>query len=400
MRPKLGRRFLVSTGTRATLVMPLGMLAPRVALARQPTAATLSHEGATTTLTVSAAEAPAFSLFTLGDPPRLVLDLPGTVWSGGAVPDGTGLVRGMRVGINRPGVTRVVLDLARPVSVTRAAVEEAGHGRALVIALTPAPEHVFLRQAASNIRDPGQPARQEAKPEPSARKPVVMLDPGHGGRDSGAIGPAGTQEKHVTLSAAIELRRILERQGRVRVAMTRTRDVFVPLGDRVRAAQSAGSDLFVSIHADALDDRSVRGASVYTLSERASDPLAERVARNENRADRFAGPEFSGVSPEAARILISLVRRDALNGAARMARLAVSNLGQDVAMLPNSHRFAGFVVLKAPEIPSVLVEMGFISNQRDEELLRRADHRRVVAGALARAVEGWVTEVGALQTAG
>jgi N-acetylmuramoyl-L-alanine amidase len=227
-----------------------------------------------------------------------------------------------------------------------------------------------------------------------------MLDPGHGGRDPGAIGPGRTQEKHITLSAALELRRILERQGRVRVVMTRTRDVFVPLPDRVRAAQRAEADLFVSIHADALDDRSVRGASVYTLSERASDPLAERVARNENRADRFAGPDFAGVSPEAAQILISLVRRDTLNGAARMARLAVSSLAQDVTMLPNSHRFAGFMVLKAPEVPSVLVEMGFLSNRQDEALLRQPEHRRVVATAMARAVEGWFSEVGALQTAG
>jgi N-acetylmuramoyl-L-alanine amidase len=377
--------------------VPFGALAGRVALAGQATSATLAHEGGTTLFTLTAAQAPDFSLFTLGTPPRVVIDLPGTAWSGGEMPPGAGLVRGIRVGLNRPGVTRVVLDLARPVAVGRAEVVAAGQGRALVVALSPAPEHVFLRQVATSAQPA---AATTARPAPPPRVPVVVIDPGHGGRDPGAIGPGRTQEKHITLSSALELRRALERQGRVKVVMTRTRDVFVPLPERVRAAQRANADLFVSLHADALDDRSVRGASVYTLSERASDPLAERVARNENRADRFAGPDFAGVSPEAAQILISLVRRDALNGAARMARLTVSNLAQDVTMLPNSHRFAGFVVLKAPEVPSVLVEMGFISNRRDEALLRRPEHRRVVATALARAIDGWFSEVGTLQTAG
>lgn len=399
MRLGLGRRFLVTTGLRATLVLPAGVLASRVAVASSATGGTITQAAGETVFTLATSHAPAYSIFALGGPPRLVIDLPGLIWSGGAAPSGVGIVRGMRVGLNRPGVTRVVLDLAGPAALGRVEVVEQGAGRALVVSLAPAPEQVFLRQTASSVT-PGAPATREVAEAPPARKPLVMLDPGHGGRDPGAIGPGRTQEKHITLSAAAELRRALDRGDRVRVAMTRTRDVFVPLPDRVRAAQRAGADLFVSIHADALDDRSVRGASVYTLSERASDPLAERVARNENGADRFAGPSFTGVSPEAARILIALVRRDTLNGAARMAKLTVSSLSQEVAMLPNSHRFAGFVVLKAPEIPSVLVEMGFLSNRQDELLLRRPEHRRLVAAAMARSIEGWFGEVGAIQTAG
>jgi N-acetylmuramoyl-L-alanine amidase len=394
----LGRRFVVTSGLRATLVLPASALVLRAARATAATGATLVHEGTATRFTLATSEAAGFSLFTLGNPPRVVIDLPGLVWSGGEPPAGAGLVQGMRVGLNRPGVTRVVLDLARPVSVDRAEVVEAARGRALVVSLSPAPESVFLRQTASSAT--ARPEAQAARPAQPARKPLVMLDPGHGGRDPGAIGPARTQEKHVTLAAATEVRRALEQAGRVRVAMTRTRDVFVPLPDRVRAAQRANADLFVSIHADALDDRSVRGASVYTLSERASDPLAERIARNENQADRFAGPNFAGVTPEAAQILISLVRRDTLNGAARMARITVSSLSQDLTMLPNSHRFAGFIVLKAPDVPSVLVEMGFLSNRQDEALLRQPGHRRVVAAAMARAIETWCGETGVLQTAG
>jgi N-acetylmuramoyl-L-alanine amidase len=182
--------------------------------------------------------------------------------------------------------------------------------------------------------------------------------------------------------------------------MTRTRDVFVPLAERVRFAQSRNAALFLSIHADALDDASVRGASVYTLAEHASDSIAERIARNENRADRFVGPSFQGVTPEVARILISLVRRETLNGSARMARHAVASLRREVPMLPNSHRFAGFVVLKAPDVPSVLIEMGFMSSRADEALLRRADHRRKLAAAMAEAVQRYLDEAVPVHAAG
>jgi len=402
-------------GVRATVVLPVvlpvWLLAGRAVRAATATAASLAHADGTTLLTIETRGAPGFSLFTLGAPPRVVIDLPGLAWSAGAPPPGAGLVRAVRVGLNRPGVTRVVLDLAQTVAVARADIARAdraasAHGTTLSIALVPAPESVFLRQVASS-----EPAAAASRPDAQRqdgaaaqrqrqRLPLVMLDPGHGGRDPGAIGRGRTQEKHVTLAAAVELRRLLERGGRVRVAMTRTRDVFVPLPERVRAAQRAGADLFVSLHADALDDRAVRGASVYTLSERASDPLAERVARNENGADRFAGPDFAGVSPEAARILIALVRRETLNGAARMARITVASLAQDLVMLPNSHRFAGFVVLKAPDVPSVLVEMGFLSNPSDEALLRQPEHRRVVAAAMARAIETWAGEAATLQASG
>ena len=393
-------------GVRATVVLPVWVLAARAVRAATATAASLAHADGTTLLTIETRGAPGFSLFTLGAPPRVVIDLPGLAWSAGAPPPGAGLVRAVRVGLNRPGVTRVVLDLAQPVAVARADRAASAHGTTLAIALVPAPESVFLRQAASS-----EPAAASSRPEAQRqdgaaaqpqrqRLPLVMLDPGHGGRDPGAIGRGRTQEKHVTLAAAVELRRLLERGGRVRVAMTRTRDVFVPLPERVRTAQRAGADLFLSLHADALDDRAVRGASVYTLSERASDPLAERVARNENGADRFAGPDFAGVSPEAARILIALVRRETLNGAARMARITVASLAQDLVMLPNSHRFASFVVLKAPDVPSVLVEMGFLSNPSDEALLRQPEHRRVVAAAMARAIETWAGEAATLQASG
>jgi N-acetylmuramoyl-L-alanine amidase len=231
---------------------------------------------------------------------------------------------------------------------------------------------------------------QSRGPAPRSPAPrLVMLDPGHGGKDPGAIGYSGTYEKQVALAAAQELQRQLEATGRYRVVLTRTRDVFIPLEDRVAIAQSHGAALFVSMHADALNDHNVRGASVYTLANTASDAQTAQLAQRENSADRFGGPSFRNTSPEVANILSSLVRQETRIGSARMAHDMVTQLDQDVPMLQNPGRHAGFVVLKAADIPSVLVEMGFMSNPRDEAALRRPDHRAKVAMAMKRAVEGY-----------
>lgn len=224
--------------------------------------------------------------------------------------------------------------------------------------------------------------------------PLVMLDPGHGGKDPGAIGVSGTYEKQVALATATELRRLLEAGGQYRVAMTRARDLFVPLEERVAKAQDAGAALFVSMHADALSDHAVRGASVYTLSATASDAQTAALAQRENSADRFVGRTYSDVSPAVQRILASLVRRETRIGSARIAGTLVQQLDDAVPMLDHPERHAGFVVLKAADIPSVLVEMGFMSNPRDEAALRRPRHRRVVATAMKRAVDGYFAAAG------
>jgi N-acetylmuramoyl-L-alanine amidase len=229
---------------------------------------------------------------------------------------------------------------------------------------------------------------------PGKPMPLVMLDPGHGGKDPGAIGYSGTYEKHVALATAMELKRQLEATGRYRVALTRGRDVFIPLDERVARAQGQGAALFVSMHADALSDHSVRGASVYTLSNMASDAQTAALAQRENSADRFGSPAWRGTSPEVARILASLVRRETRVGSARLAKGLVTSLDEDLPMLPNPDRHAGFVVLKAADIPSVLVEMGFMSNPRDEAALRRSDHRVRVAGAMKRAVDAYFAATG------
>ena len=228
--------------------------------------------------------------------------------------------------------------------------------------------------------------RREAAP---VMLPLVVLDPGHGGKDPGAIGVTGTYEKHVAFAAATELQRQLEAGRRVRVAMTRGQDVFIPLEERVAWAQGRGAALFVSMHADAVADHGVRGASIYTLASTASDAQSAALAVRENSADRFAGAAFRGQPPEVARILASLVRQETRAGSARLQRGLVGALDRDLPMLQNPARHASFVVLKASDIPSVLVEMGFMSNPQDEAALRRPEHRALVAAAMKRAVDAF-----------
>jgi len=226
-----------------------------------------------------------------------------------------------------------------------------------------------------------------------ANLPLVVLDPGHGGADPGATGPAGTQEKRITLPLALELKRLLESTGRCRVLMTRSRDVFVPLARRVELAREREAALLLSLHADAMpagQRTQLRGASVYTLSETATDPLAAALARRENLADRAGGLRLPSVSPEVQRILLSLMRQETRAGSERLARLAVNALDGDVPLLSQPLRRAQFVVLKAPDVPSALVECGFLSNPEEEALLRRPDHRARIAASLAEAVHGFL----------
>jgi N-acetylmuramoyl-L-alanine amidase len=231
------------------------------------------------------------------------------------------------------------------------------------------------------------PALAQGRRRQAAPAPLVVLDPGHGGRDPGAIGRAQTQEKTIVLACAQELRRLLEASGRCRVAMTRSSDRFIPLAERVAFARDRQAALFVSVHADSAPG--ARGASVYTLGE-GSDALATALARRENRADQAGGLRMPSVSPEVQAILMSLMRAETRAGSARAARLLVGELGDAVPLLPNPHRQAGFVVLKAPEIPSVLVEIGFLSHPQDEAALRRPEHRAKVAAALSRGIQGWL----------
>jgi N-acetylmuramoyl-L-alanine amidase len=231
--------------------------------------------------------------------------------------------------------------------------------------------------------------RPSRHPEPRRTAPLIVLDPGHGGKDPGAVGVSGTFEKHIAFAAAGELARQLRASGRYRVSLTRENDVFIPLDDRVAIAQAHGAALFMSLHADAVSSHEVKGASVYTLATTASDAQTARLAAHENAADRYGGVNAEGVSPQVAEILSSLVRHETRVGSARMQQQIVTALGQETPMLDNPARHAGFAVLKAADIPSVLVEMGFMSNPHDEAALRQQRHRAIIATALCCAIDGF-----------
>ncbi|WP_413205464.1 N-acetylmuramoyl-L-alanine amidase [Rhodospirillum sp. A1_3_36] len=228
------------------------------------------------------------------------------------------------------------------------------------------------------------------KPTPryaAPRKPVIVLDPGHGGRDPGAIGLTGVHEKDITLNMGRDLRKALEATGRYKVVMTRDRDTAIRLRERVARGRHAGADLFISLHADALRDPGVRGLSVYTLSENASDDEAAQLAERENKADILLGMDLSHETPDVANILIDLAQRETKNKSVRFANALISQLPPDVKKLGKTRRYAGFAVLKAPDVPSVLVEMGFVSNRTDEKLLRTSGYRAKLAAALVRSID-------------
>lgn len=222
---------------------------------------------------------------------------------------------------------------------------------------------------------------------PAAPLPLVMLDPGHGGKDPGAIGVSGTYEKHIAIAAAAELQQRLRASGRYRCVMTRTADVFIPLEDRVAIAQGHAAALFVSMHADAIASPAIRGASVYTLADHASDGQTAALAARENSADRYAGPALRGIAPAVQAILADLTREETRTGSSRMARDVVASLAPATRLLVNPSRHAAFKVLTAPDIPSVLVEMGFMSNPADEALLRTAAHRARITTAMLAAID-------------
>ena len=233
-------------------------------------------------------------------------------------------------------------------------------------------------------------ARAPAPKTPPQRRRTIVLDPGHGGADPGAIGHGGRYEKTVVLGFAHELGRRLEATGRYRVAMTRRGDSFVALRERVARAKAAKAELFLSLHADWHPDSGTRGASVYTLSEEASDRESAALAARENRVDALGGIDLRRQSDQVAQVLISMAQRGTVNQSRRLADLVVDSFeAQRVGLLPRAHRQAGFAVLTAADIPAALVELGYLSNARDEQLLIQREHQQRLAMSLTRAVDSF-----------
>jgi len=227
---------------------------------------------------------------------------------------------------------------------------------------------------------------------PSSRtdaRRVIVLDPGHGGVDPGAISVSGAFEKDLTLAMAQAVRDQLAASGRYRVVLTRDSDVFLRLRDRVAKAREAGAELFISLHADSIGSSDVRGMSIYSLSENASDREAATLAARENRADALDGINLTAENDEVVNILISLAQRDTMNQSRRFANMLVDEMGRQSRLVPRPHRSAGFAVLTAPDIPSVLIEMGYLSSPQDAKLLSQTEHRARMARSLLRSVDGY-----------
>lgn len=377
------------------------LVPPRPALGAEPviTGVRIGDHGAMTRFVIEADEKLKFRIFTLASPYRVVIDLPEVAWrlQPGAGGTGRGLIEGFRFGLFAPGKSRVVLDMRAPVGIKRSFMLDPadGHGYRVVLDLTKVSRKTYMERVkvVNRSRDVAalpMRAPRGARPEKRrAGKWVIAIDPGHGGVDPGTTGHRGTREKNITLAVARAVKTRLEAKGRYHVVLTRERDIFLRLRSRVETARSAAADLFVSLHADALKNRKVRGAAVYTLSEVSSDKEAAELAAKENKADVIAGVDLTHENPVVANILIDLAQRETMNYSARFATLLVTQLRRTGKTLRNAHRFAGFAVLKAPDIPSVLIEMGYLSNPAEERLLRQPAYHRKLADAIARAMDGY-----------
>lgn len=247
----------------------------------------------------------------------------------------------------------------------------------------------------SQIKEIPKPAKKEVvytKPNNTTKKkPVIVIDAGHGGKDPGAIGRyLKSQEKNITLSFAKELAKQLDNTQRYKVYLTRNNDVFIPLRGRVELARKKNADMFISLHANSTTNRDTKGFSIYTLSETSSDKQAERLARKENRADIINGVNFSGASSDIMKTLIDLSQRESMNSSAKFANIAIKSIKKSgIDILQNTHRFAGFAVLTAPDMASVLIELGYVTNKDEEKLLNSLQYKRKVSKSLVEAINGY-----------
>ena len=357
------------------------------------TDAKLEQSGDIVRLTMALSRPVEVSASVLAGPDRVVIDMPSINFQvqPAAARKSAGVVGAYRFGLFTADKARIIIDLVQPAVVVRAESRpvRGGFGE-LVIELRRATRAEFQMAVAATMRDPeAAPAVPvPAKPAGETRQTIV-IDPGHGGIDPGAV-VASIAEKAVVLAFGAKLKEQLEASGRYRVLMTRDDDRFVPLAERVGIARAAGADLFISIHADSLAQaQEVRGATVYMGSERATDAEAARLAAKENQADSVAGLETNEDTQDVAGILMDLAKRETRTFSAIFARNLVEKLGGSVKMHKVPLRSAGFRVLSAPDVPSVLIELGYMSSPKDAELLNSPQWRAQAVGAVATAVEGY-----------
>lgn len=352
--------------------------------------------------------------FALADPYRVVIDLPQVRFhlASGAGTTGRGLIKAFRYGVVMPGGSRIVFDLVGPARIEKSYVLEAANGQPprLVLELEAVDRTTFVQSLSADSRPElraavGSGESVAATPavamagdttgttkatEPADKRPVLVIDPGHGGIDNGTQA-GGESEKNLVLGFALALRDQVEKGGKYRVVMTRNDDSFIPLADRVKLARAHSAALFVSIHADALPrgEGDARGATIYTLSDKASDAEAERLAELENKADAIAGVNLTEEPTEVADILIDLAQRETRTFSNRFARLLKNEMKSTMRMHKQPLKSAGFKVLKAPDVPSVLIELGYVSNKSDLEQLVSDNWRSKSVGSVAQAIDAF-----------
>ena len=364
------------------------------------TDARLAGDDSQTRLVIDLSHKIDMRAFTLADPYRVVIEIPQVDFRlpPNTGDQGRGIIEAFRYGLVMSGGSRIVLDLTGPGRVTKAFVLDPVDGQParMVLDLVAVDRETFMRATAIDNHLPRPADTAPARPDREGAtdpRPVVVLDPGHGGIDPGTRAPSGELEKDIVLEFATMLRAKLEATGKYRVMMTRTDDTFVELSERVRFARQQQAQLLISIHCDALarGEGEAEGATIYTLSDKASDAEAQRLADTENRADVIAGVDLAAEPDEIADILIDLAQRETKSFSAHFARDVVREMRAAARLHKRPQRSAGFRVLKAPDVPSVLIELGYVSNARDLKQLVSESWRSRAGDAITHAVHTYFT---------
>lgn len=373
----------------------------------EATSASVSANADTTTFDLTLSEGVPAEIFTLANPYRVIVDLPDVAFKlpPSASKQVQGLISAFRYGLFAEGKARVVIDTAGPVKIKAAGMTRVeGKGILLKLVLTATDAASFgagtgaARQAPPAI-DAMTAQSADVTPKAAGKsKPIIVVDPGHGGIDPGAVGVGAISEKAIVLAVAQQLKTALSQGGRYEVKMTRSTDVFVSLDRRLKFSADNDADLFISLHADSIEQQdfaeAIRGATVYTLSERASDEQARVMAEKENASDLIAGLE-TGSGPahdQVKNILIDLLKRETSNFSADFSNVVAGKLGKSIAMSKDPQRSAAFKVLKQSHAPSVLIELGYMSNSKDQQQMATASWQKQVASSIAAAVQTYFSK--------
>lgn len=334
-------------------------------------------------------------IFLLSNPSRVVIDLPEVKWDVRGNAKVMGAVDGYRHGLFSADTYRIVLDLKQEAVVKKAFPLAArnGYSDRYVVDLAPASNREFTEAVRASRVERSKAAvaavsiPQATPPRRTSNKRIVVVDAGHGGVDPGTLGRFGPNEKVLTLKISREIKKELEATGRYKVYMTRDKDIYIPHRRRFGLAKDVGADLFISVHVDAIANPKVRGGTVYTLNEKASDSEAARLAAKENKSDILAGVDLAETNNEVSSILIDLAQRETMNSSAEFAEILVPAMREEVRMHKKAHRFANLLVLKSPDVPSILLETGYQTNRADARMLNSVAGQKRISRAVRKAAD-------------